>query len=194
MRRLQIAPLKSGVLWSYNLPEARLMADMWKQILSRFSREEGKLRVLRLMLDLGIRVDTNGRLAVGNVQVGDLAVARAAGTDRRVVRSTVNRILGDPQLRPFFANLRPGAVSTRDVAKRLGHSVIEITADARRAGIISRVTSILAQAGAVILQAEAQDPELFPEPKLTLVVKGKIPTGTLQKIASLKLVKTLTLL
>lgn len=169
------------------------MVDIWKEILGRFSREQGKLRIVRLMLDNGIKVDHNGQLAVGDIAVADLAMARAANTDRRVVRRTANKIMNDPVLKRFFSALRPGAVSIRDAAKQLGHSVIEITADASKPGVISKVTTILAEDGAVILQAQAQDPELFPEPKLTLVVKGKVPMRTLERIRSLRLVKTITL-
>jgi predicted regulator of amino acid metabolism with ACT domain len=169
------------------------MVDIWKEILKEFSREQGKLRIVRLMLDLGVKIDSKGRLAVGNIAVTDLAMARAANTDRRVVRRTANKIMSDPVLKRFFSALRPGAVSIRDAAKQLGHSVIEITADAHRPGVISKVTSILAEDGAVILQADAQDPEIFPEPKLTLVVKGKVPIRVLERIRSLRLVKTITL-
>ena len=42
-------------------------------------------------------------------------------------------------------------------------------------GILSNATMILNKAGLSIRQAIVDDPELSPEPKLTLIVEKKIP-------------------
>jgi predicted regulator of amino acid metabolism with ACT domain len=49
-------------------------------------------------------------------------------------------------------------------------------------GIVAKAASLIAQENIAIRQAVADDPDLTPEPKLTLVVERE-PTGTiLQKL------------
>src|SRR3990172_2994465 len=109
---------------------------MWRRIQISFGREKAKLTVVRKMLDLGIRVNEEGRLAVSDVEVGDIALSRALHVDRRVVRGAVEKIVADPELRQFFIRLRPGGVSLKEAAPQLGYRVIEITADASQPGVI----------------------------------------------------------
>jgi len=65
-----------------------------------------------------------------------------------------------------------------DVAKFLGYSVIEIYADPHTVGIVAQAAALISQENIAIRQAVADDPDLTPDPKLTLVVE-KQPSGTI---------------
>ncbi|MEM3436955.1 MAG: hypothetical protein QXP55_00265 [Nitrososphaerales archaeon] len=167
---------------------------MWKRIQTQFKKQKGRLNVVRKMIELGIRVDENGKLYVGDTEINDTAIARAVGVDRRVVRSTTKQILENPELREIFTRIRPVGASLVDVAKFLNYSVLVIKSDPHKPGVIASVTSVLAKYNLVVRQALADDPDLVPEPCLTLVVDGKIPAKAMDEIRSLPLVKSLTIL
>jgi hypothetical protein len=167
---------------------------LWREIKDRFYRQMGRLLVVRKMIELGIRVGEDGRLYVGDVAVDYTALAKAAGIDRRVVQSTVRQILEDRELRDLFTRIRPVGASLVEVADRLGYSVLVIGADPHLPGIIAGVTGILAEYNIVVRQALADDPDLVPEPKLTLVIEGRVPGEALERIQALPQVKSLTLL
>jgi predicted regulator of amino acid metabolism with ACT domain len=58
----------------------------------------------------------------------------------------------------------------------LNLGVVEITpVDAKIAGILAKSATVLSEAGLSIRQAIVDDPELSPEPKLTLIVEKKVP-------------------
>jgi predicted regulator of amino acid metabolism with ACT domain len=167
---------------------------LWKRIQTQFKKQKGRLNVVRKMVELGIRVGENGKLYVGEVEVNDTAIARAAGVDRRVIKSTTKQILKNPELRDIFTRIKPVGASLVDVAKILDYSVLVIRSDPHKPGVIASVTSVLAKHNLVVRQALADDPDLIPEPCLTLVVDGKIPTEAIDEIRSLPLVKSLTIL
>jgi predicted regulator of amino acid metabolism with ACT domain len=79
-------------------------------------------------------------------------------------------------LKPVFERVRPAGPYLADVAKFLGYSVIEIYADPHTVGIVAKAATLIAQESIAIRQAVADDPDLTPEPKLTLVVE-KEPSG-----------------
>lgn len=166
---------------------------MWRQIQARFTRQKAQLNVVRKMIELGVGVEANSRLRVGDMAVSDSALAEAAGVDRRVVRSTVNRILSDSELKAIFTRVKPIGTSLVNVAENLGYSVLVVSADPHRPGVLSGVSSVLSAYGVVIRQALADDPDFTPDPKLTLVIDGRIPPEAVSKIQSLAPVKSLTL-
>ncbi len=55
--------------------------------------------------------------------------------------------------------------------------MIEIYADPHTVGIIAQAAALVSQENIAIRQAVADDPDLTPDPKLTLVVE-KEPSGT----------------
>ncbi len=166
---------------------------MWRQIQVRFTRQKARLSVVRKMIELGVRVEDRFRLKVGDMSVSDSALAEAAGVDRRVVRTTVNQIMGEPDLREIFTKMKPIGTSLVDIAENLGYSVLVVNADPRQPGVISGVSSVLSEYGVVIRQALADDPDFIPDPKLTLVLDGRVPPEAIVKIQSLPLVESLTL-
>lgn len=114
--------------------------------------------------------------------MSDVKIARYLHVDRRTVRDTAQLISSDPLLNPVFQKLRPAGPFLADVAKFLGYSVIEIYADPHTVGIVAQATSLIAQENIAIRQAVADDPDLTPEPKLTLVVEKEVSGTVLQKI------------
>ncbi|MBI4258257.1 MAG: amino acid-binding protein [Thaumarchaeota archaeon] len=157
------------------------------------AKQPERLSLVRKMVELGIRVSEDARFYLGDVEVSDTAIARSVDIDRRVVRSTAEQILQDPQLKPILTKLRPSGSSLVDVASDLGYQVIVITADPSKPGVISVVTSILAEYGVVVRQALADDPDLTPEPKLTLVLQGSVPPEALIRARSVPSVSSVTL-
>jgi len=157
-------------------------------------RQRSRLAVVQKMIQLGISVDGKGRMFVGSLQVYDTALARAVNVDRRVVRNTVTQIREDAQLREIFNKIKPVGTSLVEIAGLLGYTVLVISADPYKPGVIAGVADVLADASIVIRQALADDPDMTQDPKLTLVVEGKVPTSVLAEIQDIESVRSTTLL
>jgi predicted regulator of amino acid metabolism with ACT domain len=92
------------------------------------------------------------------------------------VNETLKVVKTNRDLRLIFEEIRPAGHSLKEIAKHLNLGVLEITpVDAKIPGILANSAMILAQNGLSIRQAIVDDPELSPEPKLTLIVEKKIP-------------------
>ena len=52
--------------------------------------------------------------------------------------------------------------------------MVELRANPKSKGIVAEVTKILADCGIVIRQIITDDPELFPDPVLTIIINGKL--------------------
>ena len=167
---------------------------MWNNVKDYFIKRKAGLEIARLMIEYGIRLDRSRRFYVGDVEIPDTSLARAAGVDRRVVRDTADYILQDEQMLSLFEKLKPAGASLVDVATMLGFTVLKVTADPHKLGIISAVSSVLMQHGVIIRQALADDPDLYPEPVLTLVLEGRVPAKAVEELNKLKLVTSLTLM
>jgi predicted regulator of amino acid metabolism with ACT domain len=102
--------------------------------------------------------------------------------DRRTVRDTAQLISTDSVLKSVFERIRPAGPFLADAAKFLGYSVIEIYADSHTVGIVAQAAALIAQENIAIRQAVADDPDLTPEPKLTLVVEKEPSGAVLQKM------------
>ncbi len=89
----------------------------------------------------------------------------------------------DPTLRVIFENIQSAGLSLRGVAKPLGLGMVEITAqDPKAVGILAGASKLLADAGITIRQALVDDPELVPDPKLTLITGRSIPGSLIQEM------------
>lgn len=149
---------------------------MWKQISDRLKEYPAKLKVARALVELGLSVREGPKIYCGGIELSDVKIARYLDVDRRTVRDTAQLISSDPVLKSVFERLRPAGPFLADAAKFLGYSVIEIYADSNSVGIVAQAASLIAQENISIRQAVADDPDLTPEPKLTLVVE-KEPSG-----------------
>jgi len=155
--------------------------QMWRQISERLKEYPGRLRVTRALVELGLSV-RDGRIFCGDIEQSELKIARAIGVDRRTVRETAEFIESDSVLGSVFRGLKPAGPFLPNVARFLGYRVIEIYADPHVVGIVAEASTLISQEGISIRQAVADDPDLSPEPKLTLVVQREPSGETLQKM------------
>jgi len=159
---------------------------------SRVAKQESRLLVVRKMLEYGIRVSEEGKLFVGGLEVDYSALARDAGTDRRVVRQTARKIRTHPFLFSIFSGIRPAGASLLPVVSSIGCSAIIIEADPRAAGVISEVARVLARHGIIVRQALADDPDMVKNANLTLIVDGELGGEVLDELERLELVRGVT--
>lgn len=143
-------------------------------VLSKFEGFPSQLSVIRLMLKQGISVK-DGKAYCGNIEIGDSALGRAAGVDRRVVRSTVERIMDDPELLKVFSKLKSITLLS-DVASEIGCTTLEIIPnDATQAGILADITARIFDAGVSVRQAVVEDPGDQSQAHLIIVLDGQLP-------------------
>lgn len=141
-----------------------------------------RLKVARVCVENGLALKGN-RIYLNQTEIPAARVARAAGVDRRTVTETARMIHNDSNLRPIFENIQSAGLSLRGVAKPLGLGIVEITAqDPKAVGILAGASRLLAEAGITIRQALVDDPELVPEPKLTLITGRSVPGGLIQEM------------
>jgi len=166
---------------------------MWREISGFFEESPAKLRVARLMVELGLGIDDEKRIVCGMVKIPDLSIARASGVDRRAVRGMVEDVMGDPRMREIFCGLKPAGSFLRDVAPALGYSVIEIRADPSSVGVIAKATAIIAEAKLVIRQILAEDPDLNPDPKLLIITSRPVPGEVVYRLLAVPTVTKVSL-
>jgi predicted regulator of amino acid metabolism with ACT domain len=160
----------------------------------QFAGQKVRLEVARKMLQYGIRVAKDERLFVGGLEVDYSALARDVGADRRVVKQTARQIREDDFLYSIFSRIMPVGSSLLPVIARLGYSAVVIEADPRAAGVISAATAALARRGIVVRQALADDPDMTPAAKLTLVVEGQVPGSVIEELNRIETVRSVTLM
>jgi hypothetical protein len=154
---------------------------MWRQISERLKDYPGRLRVARALVELGLSV-RDGRIFCGDIEQSELKIARAIGVDRRTVRETAEFVESDSVLQSVFKGLKPAGPFLPNVARFLGYRVIEIYADPHAVGIVTEASALISREGIPIRQAVADDPDLTPEPKLTLVVEREPSGEAIQKM------------
>jgi predicted regulator of amino acid metabolism with ACT domain len=168
------------------------LRGLWPSIEREFSRQSSRLLVVRKMLEYGIRVSDEGKLFVGGMEVDYSSLARDADTDRRVVKQTAEQIRDDPFLFSIFSGVAPVGASLLHVVSSIGCSAIIIEADPRAAGIISKVTGVLARHGIVVRQALADDPDMVKDAHLTLIVEGAVGGSVIGELEELEMVRGIT--
>lgn len=157
---------------------------MWKSIEKHFARRSAGRLVVEAFLRYGMAVHNDGSIYCGPFEMAPAKIGRALGVDRRVVIATAAQIAAHEDLISIFARLQPRAY-VGDVASKLGFDCIEISADAHASGIVSDVTRILSEYKVTIRQIIADDPDLFPEPKLSIVIDGRMSLKALQALRRL---------
>ncbi|MGA2767000.1 MAG: amino acid-binding protein [Candidatus Bathyarchaeia archaeon] len=151
-----------------------------------FEGHPERLNVARVLIENGLSV-RNGRIYLNEIELPPVRVARAAGVDRRTVKETLKAIGANRELRLIFEGIRSAGHSLKEIAKHLNLGVVEITpVDARMSGILANSAMILAKNGLSIRQAIVDDPELSPEPKLSLIVEKKIPGELIPELLNVK--------
>ncbi len=165
---------------------------MWDRIANYFEKYPSQAKVARYLLKYGLRIHGD-RVYCGDVQIADSALARAAGVDRRVVKSTVETIKGDSTLQKFFSQLLP-TNHLKNAASAMGWSAIEIVpVNAHEPGIISGVAEILMRSNISIRQAIVDDPMTSEEPKLFIVTDSMVPSEIIPLIRQARGVRGVTI-
>ena len=148
---------------------------MWNTIKKSLEAHPERLKVARVLVENGLSAK-NCKIYLNQIEIPPVRIARVAGVDRRTVNETLNVINANRELKLIFEEIRSAGHSLKEIAKHLNLGVVEITpVDARMLGILANSAMILTTGGLGIRQAIVDDPELSPEPKLTLIVDKKIP-------------------
>ncbi|NYT05946.1 MAG: regulator of amino acid metabolism, contains ACT domain protein [Methanomicrobiales archaeon] len=164
---------------------------MWEAILDAFEDSPSQGRVVRFLLENGFGVSAAGKIVCNGIEIPGTHIARAAGTDRRVVDSTARRILEIPELKEIFLNLRATPDISR-VAESLGLTVITILPkNAQQKGIVGAAVNVLAGYDLSIRQIFVTDPLLSEDPKLVIVVDEPLPGTVYEELKALPAVRQL---
>ncbi|MBE6485480.1 MAG: amino acid-binding protein [Methanosphaera stadtmanae] len=142
---------------------------MWKKIINKFDKYPSQKKVIKKLLQSGLKVGEDKKIYCNDVEINISSLAKSIETDRRVVTSTVNTILGDDELKGIFTNIKSAGTVLANISQELGLGVIEIEGDAQKTGILNQVTKILAEEEISIRQAYASDPDLFTTPYMTII-------------------------
>ncbi|MDP2797014.1 MAG: regulator of amino acid metabolism, contains ACT domain protein [Methanoregula sp.] len=166
---------------------------MWSDIISEFADSPSQIRVVRFLLENGFGVTEDGRISCNGIEMPATAVAKAIGSDRRVVDSTARRILERPLLKDIFLNMRATPDLSR-VAESLGFTVITVLPrNANERGIVGAAVRVLSDHLLSIRQIFVTDPQFSEEPKLVIIVEDPLPMGVIEQIRALPQVKQVTI-
>jgi len=159
---------------------------MWDKVAKCLEGYPERLAVAKILIKNGLCI-RNGNIYCDEIMIPTLRISRAANVDRRTVTQTVKMIQQDPELNVIFKSIRPAGTSLREIARNLNLGVVEITVvDARAPGILAQSALLLAEENISIRQAIVDDPELTPEPKLTLIAEKKIPGELIPQLLKVK--------
>ena len=165
---------------------------MWSVIKEKFKNHPAQEKVIRLLLERGFQINAQGRVVSGNIEIAHTQIANEISVDRRVVDATCEAILKDTILGQIFNNVRT-IPFLRDVAQYLGLGVVVITPDdAARKGLLGAVATEVAEHGNIIRQAVSDDPYLTENPKLTIIIEGKVSGGLVKALTSIEGVQSVT--
>ncbi|AUV83764.1 amino acid-binding protein [Salinigranum rubrum] len=166
---------------------------MFDEIMQKFEGSPSQQAVIRLLLERGFSVNDDGRVVSGGIEIPNTGIAREIGVDRRVVDSTTDAILADPQLRRIFQNIS-SIPSLMDLAPVLDLTVLTVEVDdADAPGIVAQVTTLIADRDISIRQTVSEDPEFTDDPKLYLVTDGDIPGDLLTELSDLAFVRRVSI-
>jgi uncharacterized protein len=155
---------------------------MWNKIKTQLQAYPERLKVAQVLIENGLSAKGD-KIFLNEIEIPPVRIARVAGVDRRTVNETLITIKANPELKMIFEQIRPAGTSLKEIAKHLNLGVVEITpTNAAFPGILSNSATVLNNAGLSIRQAIVDDPELSPEPKLTLIVEKKIPGELIPEI------------
>jgi predicted regulator of amino acid metabolism with ACT domain len=164
-------------------------SSMWSLIMQEFADSPAQARVAKYLLENGFGVNDEGKVVANGIEIPATHVAAAIGADRRVVDATARRILSVEALTMVFRNLRATPDLSR-VAEALGLSSFTVLPrNAQEKGIVSAVLRVIQSRKLTLRQIFVTDPYFAEEPKLVVIIDGKIPTGLVEEIRALPQVK-----
>jgi len=165
---------------------------IWEKIYKIFKGKKGQLEVIKLLIKYGLCI-SEGEIYLDNIRIPYSSIASVLSIDRRVVVEAIKTIENDTYLKTFFENLKPAGPFLIGVSKILGYTTLVIVPYKDQPGIISSISSILADANINIVQVIAEEPHLTDEQKLYIIVEGDVPGEIINKISKLDIVKNLIL-
>jgi predicted regulator of amino acid metabolism with ACT domain len=166
---------------------------LWNKIVEHLKGHPERIAVAKVIIENGLAVK-DGRVYCNEIEIPSASIARVARVDRRTVSHTIESIEGNTELQMIFKHLRSAGHSLKDIAKYLGFGVVEITVDdARKPGILASAAGLLAEEKIGIRQAIVDDPDLSPEPKLTLVVETSLSGDILPRMLKIEGVKRVSI-
>jgi hypothetical protein len=166
---------------------------MFDEIMRKFEGSPSQQAVIRLLLERGFSVNDDGRVVSGGIEIPNTGIAREIGVDRRVVDSTTDAILADPELRRIFQNIS-SIPSLMDLAPVLDLTVLTVEVDdADAPGIVATVTGLIADREISIRQTISEDPEFTDDPKLYLVTDSELPGDLLTELSNLEFVRRVSI-
>ncbi|SDR43548.1 amino acid-binding protein [Natronobacterium texcoconense] len=166
---------------------------MFDEIMEKFEGSPSQQAVIRLLLERGFSVNDDGRVVSGGIEIPNTGIAREIDVDRRVVDSTTDVILEDPELRRIFQNISQ-VPSLMDLAPVLDLTVLSIAVDdPEQEGIVAGITGTLADNGVSIRQTISEDPEFTDEPRLYLVTDEDLPGDVITELRDLEFVRKIEL-
>jgi len=162
------------------------MTSIWNKVIKCLKGYPERLNVARVLVENGLSV-RDGKIFCNEIEIPPVRIGRVAKVDRRTVVEALKMIERNSELKEIFERLRSSGHSLKEVARHLELGVVEITpVDARMPGILAESAMILAKNGISIRQAIVDDPELSPEPKLTLIAETKIPGELIPEFLKVK--------
>ena len=162
---------------------------MWSDIIHEFADSPAQSKVVRFLLENGFGINKEGRVVCNGIEIPATQVAKAIGSDRRVVDATAHRILNIPVLRDIFLQMR-ATPDLSNVAESLGLSVITVLPrNASERGIVGAAVRVLAAHNLSIRQIFVTDPQLSEEPKLVIIIEDLLPPGVVEEIRGLPQVR-----
>lgn len=167
---------------------------MWVNVRKQFQRQVVRPEIVRKFIECGMRVGKNDRIYVGDVEVGYTAISKALSVDRRVVKQTVQQIRSNRYLNSVFSKTMPLGTSLVDLVSELGYTAVVIEANPKSPGVMAAVAEILSRHGNVVRQAVAEDPEMVPNAKMTLVVEGQLSGQAIEELNGLEVVRSIKIL
>jgi len=178
-RHLQQAPILR--LKCDNVYIESLLYRIVLQLKDYFTGYPSQLAVAEAMLNHGISVRDDDAY-VRDIKQSDSALARAIGVDRRVVRSTIERILMNDDLSALFSRINCMA-DLSNAASFLGGSAIEtVPEDDSRPGLMADIMNIVSQARLNVRQAVVSAGGDGEPTHLIITVDGNIDGSTLSSI------------
>jgi predicted regulator of amino acid metabolism with ACT domain len=164
---------------------------MFESIMEKFEGSPGQQAVVKLLLKRGFSVNEAGRVVSGSIEIPNTQVAAEAGVDRRVVDTTTDAILADPELERIFRNISQ-IPSLMDLAPLLDLTVLTVAVrSAGESGIIAEITDRLAERDIMIRQAVSEDPEFTDEPRLHIITEQQVPGDLLTELSNLDIVRSI---
>jgi predicted regulator of amino acid metabolism with ACT domain len=162
---------------------------MWSDIIHEFSDSPSQSKVVRFLLENGFGINNDGRVTCNGIEIPATQIAKAIGSDRRVVDATAQRILTIPSLREIFIRMR-ATPDLSNVAESLGLTVITVLPkNASERGIVGAAVRVLSGHNLSIRQIFVTDPQFSEEPKLVIIVDELLPHGVIEEIRALPQVK-----